>query len=132
MSLAADLELNDTRIEFVADYVLKTIRLKPDKWSKMYSLEENKQMIVDFFEKSDHMALLIQSSAAGALSVSWSWPTQMKSKACYFVKRNKEAIAKDATLRNVLMYGDLSAMPMEQLSAFVDEVRHNDKDKHLL
>ena len=120
--MAADLDINDRRIEFVADYVLKTMKLKADKWSKMYSLDENKQLIVDFFEKADHQSLLIAASSAGALTVSYDWPPQLKSKACYFVKKGKEAIPKDASLRKTLIFGDLSYSPMDQLSAFVDEV----------
>ena len=121
MSLVADLEINDTRVEFVADYVLKTMKLKTDKWSKMYSVEDTKQMIFDFFDKIDIMQLLITANSAGVLTVSHEWPSQLRSKSCYFVKKGKETITKDSPLRTTLLYGDLS-VPMDQLSAFVDEV----------
>ena len=122
MSLAAELELNDVRVEFVADYVLKTMRLKGDKWSKMYSVDENKQMFMDFFEKPEVLTLLVVGNAAGSLQPSFDWPAQNKNKACYFVKKSSQAVGKDAAIRNVLLYGDLSYAPMDQLSAFVDEV----------
>ena len=122
MSLAADLELNDSRVEFVADYVLKTMKLKPDKWMKLYNVDENKQMILEFFEKPEHPTLLITQGGGGNLSVGFNWPTQLKSKAVYFIKKGKENVAKDANLRTALLYGDLSYSPMDQLSAFVDEV----------
>ena len=67
MSLVADLELNDVRVEFIADYALKTMKLKPDKWSKMYSIEEQKQMLMEFFEKAENMHMCIVSTTAGAL-----------------------------------------------------------------
>ena len=51
MSLAAELELNDKRSEFIADYVLKTLKLKGDKFTKLYNVEENKQKFLDFYEK---------------------------------------------------------------------------------
>ena len=122
MSLAADLEIGDPRVEFVADYVLKTMKLKGDKWTKMYSVDENKQMFLDFFEKSDHPSLMVSLNSSGNLMVSFTWPSALKSKACYFVKKTKEAVQKDASIRNVLFYGDLSYTPIDQLSAFVDEV----------
>jgi len=46
-----DLEINDPRVEFLADYVLKTMKLRADRWLKMYSAEENKQLCLDFFDK---------------------------------------------------------------------------------
>jgi len=81
MSLAAELEIGDARVEFVADYVLKTLRIRPDKWSKMYSVDENKQMCTDFFDKSDAQSLILSLNAGGGLSVSNEWPTQFKQKA---------------------------------------------------
>ena len=84
MSLAADLEIGDVRVEFVADYVLKTLRIKPDKWTKMYALDENKQMCTDFFDKGDAQCLILSINAGGGLSVSNDWPTQFKQKAVRF------------------------------------------------
>lgn len=123
MASAAELELGDARVEFIADYVLKTLRLKGDKFSKLYNVEENKMMFMDFFEKSDNMVMVIQAAGGGALSVAYDWPTNLRNKACYFVRKGKDLITKDANLRNVLYYGDLSYAPLEQLSAFVDEVQ---------
>lgn len=122
MSLAAELELGDSRIEFIADYVLKTLKLKSDKWMKLYGVEENKQMILDFFEKPEHLNLVIFSTAGGGLSVALEWPAQLKQKACYFVKKGKENVSKDQPMRSSVLYGDLSYSPIDQLSAFVDEV----------
>lgn len=122
MSLAADLELGDTRVEFIAEYVLKTMKVKPDKWTKMYNVDENKQMIMEFFEKADMPCLLISANAAGVLSVTREWPAQLKGKAIYFVRKGKENLGKDVNLRNALIYGDLAYNPIDQLSTFVDEV----------
>ena len=125
MSAVEELELHDTRTEFIADYVLKTLRVKGDKFVKMYHVEENKQLFMDFFEKQDVLNLVVSANPAGNLSVSIQWPDKLKTKACYFVKKGREAIGKDTVLRNALLYGDLSYSPVDQLSAFVDEVRIN-------
>ena len=122
MTSVADLELNDKRTEFIAEYVLKTLRVKGDKFTKMYGLEENKQLFMDFFEKPEILQFIVSANPAGGLSVSTQWPDKLKTKACYFVKKAKEAINKDTPMRNSLLYGDLSYSPVDQLSAFVDEV----------
>jgi len=46
-----DLEINDPRVEFLADYVLKTMKLRADRWLKMYAVEANKQLCLEFFDK---------------------------------------------------------------------------------
>ena len=120
--MAADLELGDSRVEFMADYLIKTMKIKPDKFSKLYSLDENKQMIMEFIEKPEIPCMLILVNAAGGLSVQLEWPSALKQKACYFIKKGREAISKDVALRSAIHYGDLSYAPMDQLSAFVDEV----------
>lgn len=122
MSAVAELELNDTRVEFIADYVLKTLRVKGDKFTKMYGLEENKQLFMDFFEKPEILTFIVSANAGGGLSVSTQWPEKLKTKACYFVKKGREAVTKDTPMRTALIYGDLSYSPVDQLAAFVDEV----------
>lgn len=117
----ADLELNDTRVEFIADYVIKTLKIKPDRFQKMYSTEETRQLFMDFFEKPDVPSLVI-AQPGGTLTATYEWPNKPKAKAVYFVKTAREAINKETNLRTALMYGDLSYAPLDQLSAFVDEV----------
>ena len=35
----------DTRLEFIGNYVLKSLRVNEAKWNKMYKEEENKTLI---------------------------------------------------------------------------------------
>lgn len=120
--MASELEIGDSRVEFIADYVLKTLKVKPDKWSKMYNIDENKLMFMEFFDKPENTTIVVIASSAGGLTVQYEWPTNPKAKACYFVRRTRDGISKDTVLRNALLYGDLSMSPLDQLSAFVDEV----------
>ena len=122
MSAVADLEIGDSRVEFMADYVIKTLKCKPDRWMKMYNIDENKQLFLDWFDKPDHFSLVIINNAGGSLSVQYEWPTNPKQKACYFVKKSKDGISRDVPFRQAVLYGDLSYSPLDQLSAFVDEV----------
>ena len=88
----------------------------------MYGSEENRTTIVNFFDKTDKQELIFSATMAGALSVSFTWPTIPKAKTVYFVKRSYEALPKDSTVKQFLVYGDLSYAPIDQLSSFVDEV----------
>lgn len=120
--MADDLEIGDSRVEFMAGYLLKTLKIKPDKWVKMYGIEDNKTMIMEYLEKNEQSLLVFLLNTSGALIVSYSYPVQIKTKACYFAKKSKESIGKDQNIKEVLLYGDLSYSPLEQLSALLDEV----------
>ena len=120
--MADELEINDSRVEFMAVYLIKTLKIKPDKWTKMYTIDENKLMIHEFLDKSDQSLLVFSLNAAQSLVAAYSYPNQLKAKACYFSKKNKEPITKDASIKDVLVYGDLSYSPLDQLSAILDEV----------
>ncbi len=117
-------EVKDARIDFIADYLLKSYKLKPDKWAKCIGVEENKTLILEFLEKADNPQLVFTVSSAGLITPTFDFPTSLKAnKAIYFIKRNKEPIGKENYSKN-LVYGDLSYSPLEQLSALVDEVRN--------
>lgn len=121
-NITAELELEDSRVDFLADFILKTLKLKPDKFGKMYALEENQKIFTDFFDKPEVHRLLAFLSSSGQLTVTYDWPMQLKTKACYFVKVKNEAITLETNMRKALFYGNLSQTPVDQLEGFVDEV----------
>ncbi|XP_071813348.1 dynein beta chain, ciliary-like isoform X2 [Apostichopus japonicus] len=115
-------EAVDPRVDFISDYILKTYKLKPDKWAKFYGVDENKILILEFLEKADNPQLVISVTPAGLITPSYEFPTTLKqNKAIYFVKRGKESVSKDNFKKNIV-YGDLSYAPLDQLSALVDEI----------
>ena len=120
--MAEELEIGDSRIEFMAVYLLKTLKLKNDKWMKMFATEDNKVIINDFLEKTDLTLIVFFLNTSGVLTVQYQYPTQIKSKVAYFAKKNKESIQKEMNIKDVLIYGDLSPAPLDQLSAILDEV----------
>lgn len=120
--MADELEIGDSRIEFMALYILKTLKLKGEKWTKMYGLDENKIMIQEFLDKGEQNILVFSLNAASALAVSYAYPSTLKQKACYFAKRGKDPVPKDVNIKDALIYGDLSYSPLDQLSAILDEV----------
>ena len=126
------MELNDSRVEFIAVYLLKTLKLKSDKWTKMYAIEDNKVMIQDFLDKNEQNLLVFVLNSTQSLIISYVYPAQLKSKACYFAKKNKEVLSKDMSIKDVLIYGDLSYSPLDQLSAILDEVIYETQNKYFV
>lgn len=62
-------DIADPRVIFVAEYVLKTFNQKPDKWIKIYNIEETKILINDFLEKTDCSPLIFTCTSSGSLQV---------------------------------------------------------------
>ena len=121
--MSDDLEIGDSRIEFIALYVLKTLKLKSDKWTKFYAPDDNKLVMQEFVDKNEQNLLVFSLNAAQAIVATHAYPSTLKTKACYFAKKSKEAIAKDVNIKDALLYGDLSYSPLDQLSAILDEVK---------
>ena len=111
----------DPRLIFIESYTLKTLKIKNDKWQKLLSQEDQKQLIVDFVEKNDHTNLVMILQSNGIPLPFHEFPDNLKAKAVYFVKKGKISLSKEK-FRNELLYGDISNAPLEQLSAIVDEV----------
>ena len=62
-------------------------QVKPDKWTKMLSQDEFAVMLNEFLEKGDCKVLLISLTNAGQLQPTNKFPTALKNKAVYFVKK---------------------------------------------
>ncbi|CDQ78911.1 unnamed protein product [Oncorhynchus mykiss] len=116
-----DSPAEDRRFEFIEKYVLKTLKLKQDRWQKCISTDDNKQVIQEFLDKPDQMTLVVSLNAAGHLLPTIGFPATVKNKGVYFVKRSKTALTPDSMKSN-LVYGDLSYAPLDQFSALVEEV----------
>nr|XP_029540762.1 LOW QUALITY PROTEIN: dynein heavy chain 9, axonemal [Oncorhynchus nerka] len=116
-----DSPAEDRRFEFIEKYVLKTLKLKQDRWQKCISTDDNKQVIQEFLDKPDQMTLVVSLNAAGHLLATVGFPATVKNKGVYFVKRSKTALTPDS-MKSHLVYGDLSYAPLDQFSALVEEV----------
>lgn len=40
----------EPRLDFIAEFTLKTLRLKPDKWSRMIISDEQRSFLMGFIE----------------------------------------------------------------------------------
>ena len=111
----------DRRYDFLGDYVLKTLKLKNDKWQRCVGVEDNKVVIQDFFDKAEHVLLVISANQAGILTPTYEFPVSGKTKCVYLIKRARESISPDS-INSQLLLGDLSYAPLEQMSSVVDDV----------
>ena len=87
----------------------------------MTSQEENLVMLSEFLEKADKRLLVIYVSSTGQLTPDWSFPSSTKTKAVYFIKRHADQIKKE-NMKTLLMFGDVSHVPLDQLSNLVESV----------
>ena len=68
------------------------------------------------------MIIIFSSTSAGVLSVADTWPAQPKAKTVYFARKNRNVITRDAQVKHVLTYGDLSYALVDHFSAYVEQV----------
>jgi dynein heavy chain len=45
----------DPRLVYLGRYVQKTLKLKPEKWNRLLSIEEHRTTIMDFLNKPEPM-----------------------------------------------------------------------------
>ncbi|KAG8446024.1 hypothetical protein GDO86_013774 [Hymenochirus boettgeri] len=111
----------DKRFHFLEDFVLKTFKLKADRWQKCVSTEDYKQLLHEFVDKSDHSLLVVTLNAAGQLVPMLEFPKSNKNKAVFFNKKNPGPLGADS-MKSGLIYGDLPYAPLEHFSSVVEEV----------
>ncbi|XP_054276549.1 dynein beta chain, ciliary [Macrosteles quadrilineatus] len=111
----------DTRLDFLGNFVQKTLKLKPEKWARLLATEELKVVVMEFLDKPETIVLIILQNAAAQLIPSTTFPVNLKSKAAYFIKKSKLVVPKE-NLSEVLILGDLATKPIEQLAVLVDEI----------
>lgn len=85
------------------------------------SQEDNLVMINEYMERGDRRVLVIHLSSNGQLVPMATFPTSSKTKAVYFIKRTPDSIKKE-NLKTLLMFGDVSHIPLDQLSYLVESV----------
>ena len=120
----AELELTDTRLTFIAEFLLESLKCKPDKFTKLLILEESNKAIQEFVGKPDVAYLVITQGSGGFLAASNKFPENAKAKGIFFIKHNmSEAIAADCSnFRDNVYMGELNPAAIENFSALVEEV----------
>ncbi|XP_077776285.1 dynein axonemal heavy chain 17-like [Podarcis muralis] len=119
----------DKRLDFIENYCTLFLHVKPDKWTKFATSEEVHSMLNEFYEKHDVTALVITLNPTGQLVPCLGFPATLKNKGIYFVKKRRENVNKENFL-DLLLVGDLSPSPVEQMMAVVEEVVYSLFMKH--
>lgn len=113
----------DSRLDLICDYVLKTLKVKQDKWEKLLSSEDNRQVLQDFLDRVENRILVVSVTAAGLLQPSPAF-TASRNKSVYFLKRS--GLSPDS-MKERLVYGELCSAALDQFSVVVQEVRSSKK-----
>lgn len=112
----------DTRFEFMGSFVQKTLKLKPEKWLRITTVEEHKVVLKEFLDRNLPMVLIIILTQSAQIIPATSFPlSQLKSKGVYFIKKYPEPVPKE-DCKGFLIVGDLATRSIDQLSCLVDEV----------
>uniref|UniRef100_A0A672T1I3 Dynein axonemal heavy chain 17 n=1 Tax=Sinocyclocheilus grahami TaxID=75366 RepID=A0A672T1I3_SINGR len=108
----------DQRFEFLEKCVSKAFNVKSDRWQKCVATEEQRQLIQDFLDKSEHKTLVISLNSSGQLIPALGLSGTGKNKSVYFVKLCKTALSADK-MKTQLFCGDVCHSPLEQFSHFL-------------
>ena len=112
----------DQRFEFMGSYVQKTLKLKPEKWLRVITVEEHKNVLKEFLDRPTPIILIIILTPAAQLVPTTTFPlTQLKSNGVYFIKKRACAVPRE-NCDSYLIVGDLATRSIDQLSSLVDEV----------
>ncbi|KAL1129232.1 hypothetical protein AAG570_013761 [Ranatra chinensis] len=111
----------DPRLLFLYQYLSRTVKFKVDKWHKMMATEDYKAMVMNFINRPTEEKLIITLTSAGVLQPSTNFPVSSKSKSSYFIRRRPEPLTA-ANVRQLLMFGDISPKPIDELAVLIEEV----------
>ena len=64
-SASASTEDVDPRLDFLSDYISKSLRVKLEKWQKMMTSSDTRTIIMDFIDKDQQELLVITQTSAG-------------------------------------------------------------------
>jgi hypothetical protein len=81
-------------------------------------------------QRPDIHLLVLAGTTSGLLQPMHSFPpASSRSKSCYFIKKAAEPVTKE-NFRNVLIFGDIGAKPVDELAVLVQEVLLHDSSSY--
>ncbi|NWU85052.1 DYH17 protein, partial [Onychorhynchus coronatus] len=111
----------DPRLGFMESLITVLLRISTDKWSKFVSSEEVTTMLDKFFKQQDALELVLGLNPSGQLLPTMGFPSALKGKGIYFVKKKGENITQE-NCQTGLLVGDIGPSPVEQLITVLLEV----------
>ncbi|XP_022817840.1 dynein beta chain, ciliary-like [Spodoptera litura] len=110
----------DRRLEFLSEYLLKTLKQKIEKWNKFIT-GDDKHILFRFFDTPKYEVLVFRLNTAGLLTCTLSFPPLSRSKMVYFLRNVDEKITQ-ANFRQALTIGEMSGNVLNDLTVLADEV----------
>ena len=105
--------MSTNRLEFIQDYTLKSLRLKQDKWNKLVISDEQRGFLHSFVDQGFPQELVISQNIGGQLQVHTDWPSPLKNKGVFFVKREKVPLPEQISdLLSWMCCGDIHPNPL--------------------
>ncbi|XP_013170954.1 PREDICTED: dynein beta chain, ciliary-like [Papilio xuthus] len=115
-----DKEDVDTRLEFMSEYIMKTLKIKLDKWQKFITGDE-RHILFRFFDMPKYDVIVFRMNTAGQLTCATHFPPISRGKMVYFLRNINDKVTQ-ANLRQVLTIGEMSGNVLMDLSVMADEV----------
>ncbi|KOC63491.1 Dynein beta chain, ciliary [Habropoda laboriosa] len=109
----------DQRLEYLFNYLTHSRKLKIDRWTKMLSNADFKEIITKFFGTASEMVLVLQLTPTGLLMPQLRI-TQSKRKQTYFLKKKPQTVT-EHNYKDLLIPGDMAPNPIEELAVLVED-----------
>lgn len=118
----------DARYDFIGLFCLKALKLKQEKWIRIITTEEQKEVVDQFLNQPLPLLLVVVLTNANMLIPVVSFPCNLKNKSCYFVKSRPDVVPKEG-IADMLIYGKYSGNISFMLIALVTHNNLNLDDK---
>lgn len=80
----------DNRMDFISNFLKKTLKLKPEKFTRMMATEEHKAVVMKFLERPLPAILVIALTPAAQLVANNGFPlVQLKSKGKHVLPQHR-------------------------------------------
>uniref|UniRef100_A0A8C0HID4 Uncharacterized protein n=1 Tax=Chelonoidis abingdonii TaxID=106734 RepID=A0A8C0HID4_CHEAB len=118
-----DAPTSDPRVRLLGERVVRSLRLKPERWERCAGSPEAQPLLRGFVEgAAGQPLLLVTLSPAGQLALSTELPASpCRGKALFFLRRGPGPLSVPPG-PGELLYGDLPASSLEHFAALVEEV----------
>ncbi|CAH2050780.1 unnamed protein product, partial [Iphiclides podalirius] len=111
----------DPRFDFIGSYAVKSLKLKPEKWMRLVSVEEHRSILKEFVDKPFPVLLVVVLTHSAQLVPVISFPCYLKNKAVYYIKKKPDVVPKE-NCADMVIFGDLAPRLIDELASLVDEV----------
>uniref|UniRef100_A0A8C4WDH0 Uncharacterized protein n=1 Tax=Gopherus evgoodei TaxID=1825980 RepID=A0A8C4WDH0_9SAUR len=115
----------DPHVQLLGERVVRSLRLKPERWERCVGSPEVQHLLWGFLEGAAGQPplLLVTLSLTGQLALSTEYTASPgRGKVLFFLRRGSGPLSAPPGPRE-LLYGDLPASSLEHFATLVEEVR---------